>query len=152
MIEENNRNRIIIIIALILTIVFSIGFNIYQFIEYSNRSVEYNRRVSELTVLSEELGRNYNAVRVRTAELERLIAARAEIDRRAIEEVAGLGRTIASAQSQIGTITERISKLITALREIGNRVTVLQRYYDSLGNLSSSSREYNSDRNGFIAQ
>ena len=82
--------------------------------------------VAEYRERNEKLTENYNEVRDRAHILESKIVARAENDRRAVEEINGIGNTIKQLSEATGTVAQKLRSIIEGLQRIQERLRVLE--------------------------
>lgn len=99
---------------------------------------ERDRELAEYRTRSVELEQQYSVVRARADELAGLIEARAELDRRAIEEATGIGDRIRNISLQGKSIAEKLRILTSVISEIQRSVQVLEEFYNSGGGGSSN--------------
>jgi septation ring formation regulator EzrA len=103
----------------------------------NGRDRDTDRELADLRSGYNELESNYFAIRATKDELVRISEARRNLDARTRLEVEGIGRTISQAQSQVGTIQEKVRSLIVAMQEIKKRCGVVEDYLNSVGYYNS---------------
>ena len=119
----------------IVGVLFSIGVFAgigFQFLNDSDRQLrEYRSRVAELERVNTELGN-------RTTELIADANRRAEIDRKAIEQIKGIGDSIRGIAQQGQSIAVQLRVSIETLKTIAERARLLEELHHSLYNGSNN--------------
>lgn len=98
---------------------------------YERRLGDSDRQLREYRELNNQLESDYRAVTTRATELADLIKRRREIDRRAIEQAEGIGRTIGSLSLQSQDLIRQIRAVINVLKEIKERTRLLEELINS---------------------
>lgn len=118
--------------------IFVISFLLGAFISavslitlYERRLGDSDRQLREYRELNNQLESDYRAVTARATELADLIERRREIDRRAIEQTEGIGRTIGNLSLQSQDLIRQIRAVINTLKEIKERTRLLEELINS---------------------